>query len=107
MSLLSDLSLILLAVEAFAMALMPLMLFGGAVYGMWYLQRHENLPSWLRLAQAYLTLGQSYVELAMRAVVRPFMLIHSTLATVQGWLGAISGRGAVTAPLHHNPEIRR
>ena len=90
MSLLRDLSLILLAVEAFAMALAPLVLLGGAVYGMWYLQRHENLPSWLRLAQAYLALGRTYVELAMQGVVRPFMLIHSILATVQSWLGAIT-----------------
>lgn len=93
MSLLSDLSLILLAVEAFAMALVPLTLFGGAVYGMWYLQRHENLPSWLRLAQAYLALGRAYVELAMRAVVRPILLLHSILATVRGWLGAIIKQG--------------
>jgi len=90
MSLLRDFSLILLAGEAFVMALVPLALLGGAVYGLWWLRRHENLPNWLRLAQAYLALGCAYVELAMRAVVRPFMLIHSTLAMVQGWLGAIA-----------------
>lgn len=88
MSFLRDLSIILLAVEMFAMALMPLMLFGGLVYGLWWLQRHENLPSWLKLAQAYLAMGRAYVELAMRAVVRPILLLHSVLATVQGWLGA-------------------
>ncbi len=90
MTTIRDFSLILLAVEAFVLALMPLALFGGLVYGLWWLQRHENLPSWLKLAQAYLALGQAYVELAMRAVVRPFLLIHSILATVQGWLGAIA-----------------
>jgi len=89
MSLLRDLSLILLAGGAFVLALVPLALLGGAVYGMWYLQRHENLPSWLRLAQAYLALGRAYVELAMRAVIRPILLVHSILAVVQGWLGAI------------------
>ena len=90
MSLLRDFSLILLAGGAFIMALVPLALLGGGVYGLWYLQRHENLPSWLRLAQAYLVLGRAYVELAMRTVVRPILLVHSTLATVQGWLGAIA-----------------
>ena len=90
MSFLRDLSIILLAVEMFAMALMPLMLFGGLVYGLWWLQRHENLPSWLNLAQAYLAMGRAYVELAMRAVVRPILLLHSVLATAQGWFGAVA-----------------
>ncbi|MBL7064833.1 MAG: hypothetical protein ISS49_11605 [Anaerolineae bacterium] len=90
MTTLRDLSLILLAVEAFALALVPLVLLGGAVYGLWYLQRHENLPSWLKVAQAYLALGRAYVELAMRAIIRPILLVHSLLATVQGWLGAIA-----------------
>ena len=90
MTTLRDLSLILLAVEAFALALVPLVLLGGAVYGLWYLQRHENLPSWLKVAQAYLALGRAYVELAMRAIIRPILLVQSLLATVQGWLGAIA-----------------
>ena len=84
-----DLSLILLAVEAFVVALIPLVLFGGLVYGLWWLQRRENLPSWLRVAQAYLALGRGYVALAMRAVVKPILLIHSVVATVQSWLNAI------------------
>jgi len=90
MSLLRNFSLILLAVEAFVMALVSLVLLGGAIYGLWKLQRHENLPSWLKVAQAYLALGQAYVGLAMRVVARPILLVHSTLATVQGWLGAIA-----------------
>jgi len=93
MTVLRDLSLILLAVEAFVMALVPLALLGGLVYGLWQLQRHENLPSWLRLAQAYLALGLAYVELAMSAVVRPILWVHSTLATVQGWLGRTAKSG--------------
>jgi hypothetical protein len=87
---LRDLSLILLAAEACVMALVPLALLGGLVYGLWWLHRHENLPSWLQLAQAYLSLAQAYVELAMRTVIRPLLLIHSFLATVQGWLGAFA-----------------
>ena len=89
MGLLSNLSIILLAIEAFILALIPLVLFGGLVYGMWWLQRRENLPRWLKLAQAYLAQGQYYVEMAMGAVVRPILLIHSIAATVQNWLGAI------------------
>jgi hypothetical protein len=90
MATLRDLSLILLAVEAFVMALVPLALLGGLVYGLWWLHRHENLPTWLQLAQAYLSVGRAYVELAMRAVIRPILLVHSFLATVQGWLGAVA-----------------
>jgi hypothetical protein len=93
MSWLRDLSLIVLAVEAFFLALVPLLLLGGLVYGMWWLQRHENLPTWLQLAQAYLALARAYVELAMRTVIRPILWVHSVLATVQGWLGAIAKLG--------------
>lgn len=93
MSPLRDLSLILLAIEAFVLALVLLMLFGGLVYGLWWLQRHENLPTWLKVAQAYLALGRAYAELAMRAVVRPIFWVHSALATVRGWLDAIAKLG--------------
>ena len=93
MATLRDLSLILLACEAFAMALVPLMLLGAAVYGVWRLRRHENLPTWLQLAQAYLSLGRGYVELAMQALVRPILVVHSALAQVQGLLGAIAKPG--------------
>ncbi len=85
-----DLALILLAVEAFIVALVPLALCGGLVYGMWWLQRHENLPSWLQLMRSYLSLIQSYVELAMQMVVRPILQVHAALATVQGWLDGIA-----------------
>jgi hypothetical protein len=93
MTTLRDLSLILLSIEAFILALVPLALFGGLVYGLWWLQRHENLPTWLKIAQAYLALGRAYVELAMRAVVRPILFVHSTLATIRGWLSVVAKMG--------------
>ncbi len=85
-----DVALILLAVEAFVFAMVPLVLFGGLVYGLWWLQRHENLPSWLQVIQAYVALVQAYVELAMSIVVRPVLQVHNILATVQGWTGGIA-----------------
>ena len=88
-----DISLILLTIVAFGVALVPLAVLGGLVYGLRWLLRHENLPTWLRLAQAYLAQGRAYVELAMQTVVRPFWLIHSFLAKVRGWLGAIARLG--------------
>lgn len=93
MSLLRDLSLILLAVEAFALALVPVTLLGALVYGLWWVQRHENLPNWLGLAQSYLKLGQAYVELALAAAIRPIVLIHSIQSTVVGWFGALAKLG--------------
>jgi hypothetical protein len=85
-----NLSIILLAVEIFVMALLPLALLGGLVYASWWLQRRENLPTWLKLVQAYIALIQAYVELAMATVVGPILKIHAALATVRGWLGALA-----------------
>jgi hypothetical protein len=93
MNWLRDVALILLAVEGFMMALLPLALCSGVVYGLWWLRRRENLPAWLHMAQAYLELGQAYVELAMRMVVQPIMRVHAALATVQGWLGGAAKLG--------------
>ena len=87
MAVLRDLSIILIAIEVFLLALAPLLLLGALIYGLGWLQKHENLPSWLKLAQAYTSLGQAYVELAMAAIARPFLFVHSVLATVQRWLG--------------------
>jgi hypothetical protein len=93
MAVIRDLSLILLAVEAFVLALVPLVLLGGLAYATWWLRRHENLPRWLMLAQSYLTQGQNYVKVAMRAVAAPVLQVHSFLATVQHWFGAIARLG--------------
>jgi hypothetical protein len=90
MAVLRDFSLILLAIEAFVMALFPLFLLGGLTYGLWWLRRRENLPSWLKLAQAYLSLASSYVELAMAVVIKPVLFVHSILATVQRWSGIVT-----------------
>jgi len=49
MAVVRDIAVILLAVEAFVLALVPLALLGGLVYGLAWLQRRDNLPSWLRL----------------------------------------------------------
>jgi hypothetical protein len=86
MAILRDLSIILIAIEAFVIALMPLIVLGALIYGLWWLRRHENLPRWLKMARAYESLGQAYVELAAAYVVRPFLFVHSALATAQRWL---------------------
>ncbi len=96
-----DLAIILLAIEAFIVALLPLVVVGGLVYGVWQLLRRENLPTWLKMAQAYLDLGLAYVELAMAYVIQPFIWIQTTTATIQGWLEALSRLG------HRTQDIGR
>lgn len=49
MAVLRDVALILLALEAFALALIPLALLGALVYGLSWLQRREHLPAWLKV----------------------------------------------------------
>ena len=93
LTVLRDVSLILLAAEAFLLALVPLLLFGGLSYGLFWLMRHERLPSWLGLTRAYVGLGKAYVELFTVAATRPIMAVHAALATVWGWLGGIARLG--------------
>jgi hypothetical protein len=93
MAVLRDLAIILIAVEAFVLALVPLVLFGALVYSLGWLGRHENLPGWLKLAQAYVALAQAYVEMAMAIVVRPILFINSISATIRRWLGGVAKVG--------------
>jgi hypothetical protein len=93
MAVLRDIAIIIIAVEMFVFALVPITLVGALVYGAWLLRKHENLPSWLKLAQAYLALGLGYVQLAMAIIVRPILMINSAVATVRGWVAGIAKAG--------------
>jgi hypothetical protein len=93
MAVIRDLALILLAAEAFVVALVPLALVGALVYGLGWLLRRDHLPAWIKVVQAYFALGRAYVELAMAAIVKPILAIHSILAHIRGWFGAIVKMG--------------
>ncbi len=93
MNVLRDGAVILLAVEAFFCALVPLALSGAVVYGVWRLRRHRNLPTWLRTAREYVSLGLSYVDLAMEGVTKPIFAVNRAFATVQGWIRVLIRRG--------------
>lgn len=86
MSVLRDLSIILLAGEVFVLALLPLAALAAAVYGLWWLQRRDHAPAWLAVGRAYGELSLAYVRLAMGIAVRPILALHSALATVNRWL---------------------
>jgi len=91
MNVLRDISVILLAAEAFLFALIPLAFFGALVYGVWWLRMHRNMPSWLTALRTYLGLGLSYVETGMDALAKPVIAVHKAAATVEGWGRALSG----------------
>jgi len=93
MSILRDISVIILAAGAFIFTLIPLALFGAVTYGVWWLRRHQNLPTWLRTAREYLTLGLSYVDLAMEIVTRPVFAVNTALAKVAGPIRVLTKRG--------------
>jgi hypothetical protein len=92
MNVLRDVSVILLAAEAFIFILIPLALFGGLAYGVWRLRRHRNLPTWLGIARNYLMTGLSYVERATEAVTRPVFAVHGARAAVEAWIRIFTGR---------------
>lgn len=93
MAVIRDIALILLAVEAFVVALIPLALVGALVYGTGWLLRRDHMPAWLKVVQAYFALGRGYIELALAAIVKPILVIHSVLAHVQGWMNALVKTG--------------
>jgi len=93
MSIIRDLSLILLAAEAFVIALVPLVVFGALVYGMWQLLKHENAPRWLSIVRAYIELGRAYITRAMALVVQPVFWISSTVAKIEAWMKVIARAG--------------
>jgi hypothetical protein len=92
MNALRDVSVILLAAEAFIFILIPLALFGGLVYGVWRLRRHRNLPTWLGIARNYLMTGLSYVDRATDAVTRPVFAVQGASATVEAWIRNVTGQ---------------
>lgn len=93
MSILRDISVIVLAAGAFIFTLIPLALSGVVVYGVWRLRSHRNLPTWLRKMRETMTLGLSYVDLAMDAVTRPVFALHAAFARVAGWIRVLTKRG--------------
>jgi len=93
MSILRDISVIILAAGAFIFTLIPLAISGAVVYGVWRLKRHQNLPTWLRRAREILMDVSSAVETAMEVVTRPIFAVHTAFATVGGWIRVLTERG--------------
>jgi len=86
MGVLRDISMILLAVEALTVMLVPAVFIGGLVYGLWWLLRYEHVPTWLRVGRTYFCQACVYVEKGMNGFVRATCAIHSAVAAVRAWL---------------------
>lgn len=93
MNVLRDASVILLAAQVFLFSLIPLVIFGALVYGIWRLRRHRNLPTWLRRTHVHFDLGLSYVDLAMRRITWPIVWAHRTRASLRAWNRVLRGGG--------------
>lgn len=93
MTVLRDMAIMLLIAEMAVFALAPLVVLGGLIYGMGWLQKHDNLPTWLQVIRAYVDLVVSYVELAMGIVAKPVLLVKGVSAAVQEWLEKIVPHG--------------
>ncbi len=93
MSMLRDISVIILAAGAFVFTLIPLVVSGAVVYGVWRLLRHRNLPTWLLKGREVVTAGLSYVEVGMDAVSRPIFAVQTALATVRGLVHGLTKEG--------------
>ena len=90
---LRDASVILLAAQAFACALVPLALSAGVVYGVWWLRRDANLPAWLRTGREYFVTGLSYVDRAMDIVAKPIFAVSRFSAAVEARIRMLTRAG--------------
>lgn len=70
-----DIALIFLSLEALAIALIPLVLLSALAYGIYRLQKLAK--QYLKLGQVYAQKAHAYVEKASRAVVDPFIRVHT------------------------------
>lgn len=93
MGILRDISVIILATGAFVFSLVPLALSGALVYGVWWLLKHENLPTWLGRGREMVTAGLTTVDLAMDGVTKPIFAVKAACAAVGGWIRGVTRRG--------------
>lgn len=85
----SYLAVILLALEAFILLLIPLAITVGLWYGVRWLRL--KLPPAFAQARKYLALAHMYVERGCAAAVAPLVAAHAAAAQVSAWLNALAG----------------
>ncbi len=80
MSTARDIALIILIVQAFFFSLIPLTLFGGMAYGVFWLR--PRVIAGLRQAFEYAEMAREYVERVCAQLVAPFLWVHGAVRMV-------------------------
>jgi hypothetical protein len=88
MAALRDISVILLAIEAFVSLLIPAIIIGAGVYGVRWLRR--KLPPLFAQARKYLALIQLYVNRVCAAVVAPLIAASALVAQLSAWRNTLA-----------------
>ena len=91
MSILRDISLILLALEGIALTLVFVLILGAINYGLFRFRWWSTLPRWFTLATNYLHLGQRVIERVCRVTVAPIVAVSMT------WAGLAEGARGLRA----------
>jgi len=84
MSILRDVSLILLALEGVVFTLLALAALAAINYGLVRFRWWHTIPRWFGLLRGYLAIGQRWVEQACRIAVTPIMTVAAAVAAVSG-----------------------
>ncbi len=71
-----DIALIFLAIEAFFVALIPMVVLAGLAYGVYWLR--GKVVEYLHLGQLYAQKLHDAVEKYSRSVTTPFIRVHTT-----------------------------
>lgn len=85
-----DIALIFLTLEAFVMALIPMVLLWGLAYGVYWLR--GKVTEYLHLGQHYAQLLHETVEKYARSVTTPFIRVHTTTRMVTTILNHLATR---------------
>ncbi|MBN1874464.1 MAG: hypothetical protein JXA33_09565 [Anaerolineae bacterium] len=85
-----DIALIFLSLEAFVVALVPLAIFAGLAYGVYWLKL--RIRTGLQIAQGYAQEVYEYVERASKAVAEPFIRVHETTQMVTTMVNKLVSR---------------
>ena len=75
-----DIALIFLSIEALVMALVPLAVLAGLVYGVYWLR--GKVTEGLHIAQQYAQKLYVTVEKASVTVTKPFIKVHTTVRMI-------------------------
>jgi hypothetical protein len=90
LGILRDVSVLILGLEWFILALIPLFLLYVCVRGMWRLL--PKMREWLTIGRAYVTMGLEFVERVMRWLLAPVLFLSGLAAGLRQGVAALKRR---------------